>query len=126
MKTDNLRPWWGAITTLLVAAIFLEAVFAGAILSGVGWAHAAHAATAAILIASTAAAGLVSVVTLRHIPHGPKLGWTLLSLAAVLSFRRRQGRYSARARTSCGSMSLSASPWSASPGLPRPAPRSRA
>jgi len=91
----RLRRWWGGVTTLLVAATVIEAVFAGAILSGVSWARPAHAATAAILIASTTTAGLVSVVALRRILHGPRLGLTLLSLVVVLILQAAIGKITA-------------------------------
>jgi hypothetical protein len=91
----SLRQWWSIITTLLVTVIFSETVFAGAMLSGEGWARAAHAVNAIILIASTTTAGLVSVVTLRRIPHGTKLGLTLLSLAAVVFLQIALGKLSA-------------------------------
>jgi hypothetical protein len=80
----NLRRGWGVIAILIVAAVFIEAVFAGAMLSGAGWARAAHAATALVLFASTITGGLVSLVTLRRVPHGRTLGLTLLSLGAVV------------------------------------------
>jgi hypothetical protein len=92
----NLRHWWTVITTLLMAAIFSEAVFAGVMLSGVGWGRTAHSVNAAVLIASTLIAGLVSAVTLRRIPHGPKLGSTLLSLALVVFLQTAVGRSSAK------------------------------
>ncbi len=38
----SLREWWSVITTLLLAAIFIEAVFAGAMLSGVRKLGTAH------------------------------------------------------------------------------------
>jgi hypothetical protein len=91
----NLRQWWSLITTLLVIAVFVEAVLAGAILSGVAWARTAHSASAVVLIASTATAGLVAVATLRRILHGTKLGLTLLSLAAVIFLQTAVGRLSA-------------------------------
>ena len=91
----SLRQWWSVITTLLVIAVFTEAVFAGAMLSGVDWARTAHSVNAVILIASTTTAGLVSVVTLRRIPHGTKLGLTLLSLAAVIFLQIAVGKLSA-------------------------------
>ena len=79
-----------------MAAIFCEAVFAGAMLSGFGWGRAAHWANAVVLIAATLVAGLVSAVTLRRVPHGTKLGAMLLSLAAVLFLQIALGRSSAR------------------------------
>ena len=92
----NLRQWWTAITILLVVATFAEAVFAGAMLSGVGWGRTAHLANAGALIASTLVAGVVSAVTLRRIPHGRKLGLTLLSLAVVVFLQTAVGRSSAQ------------------------------
>ena len=93
--TPALRQWWSAVTALLVAAIFIQAVFAGAMLSGVSWAGKAHALNAFILIAATVAAGLVSVVTLRRIAHGPKLGLSLLLLAGLVFLQTAVGKLSA-------------------------------
>jgi hypothetical protein len=93
--SGNLRRWWGVITILIVAAIFIEAVFAGAMLSGAGWARAAHAANALVLVVSTVTAGLVALVTVRRIPHGLKLGLTLLALGAVLFVQAALGASSA-------------------------------
>src|SRR5579872_455735 len=92
----KLRQGWIVITTLLVATFFLEAVFAGAMLSGVGWARRAHAVAAASLIVSTLAAGVFCVVTLRHVRHGPRLGLTLLSLAAAALLQAALGALSAK------------------------------
>lgn len=88
----NLRQWWSVIAGALVAAVFAQAVFAGLMLSGVEWGRAAHSVTAVVLIASTVAAGLVSLVTLRHVPHGPKLGLTLLFLAVVVFLQTAVGK----------------------------------
>jgi hypothetical protein len=92
----NLRRWWSVITTLLVAAILVEAALAGAMLSGAGWAHRAHALGAAVLIASTIAAGLVGVVTLRRIPHGLRLGMTLLALGVAVFLQAALGAMTAK------------------------------
>jgi hypothetical protein len=83
-QARTLRRRWGVITALIVAAVFIEAVFAGAMLSGAAWARAAHAASALALIASTVAAALFALVTLRRVRHGLNLGLMLLALAAVL------------------------------------------
>jgi hypothetical protein len=91
----SLRQWWSVITFLIVTTIFIEAVFAGAMLSGIDWARMAHSLNALLLIASTSAAALVAVVTLRRIPHGMKLGLTLLSLAAVIFLQIAVGKLSA-------------------------------
>jgi hypothetical protein len=92
----NLKRWWSGVTTLLVIAAFTEAVFAGAMLSGVGWARTAHTVNAAVLIASTLAAAVVSIVTLRRIPHGLKFGLTLLSLTAAVFLQAALGVLSAK------------------------------
>jgi hypothetical protein len=94
--SPNLRQGWLVVTMLLVASFFLEAVFAGAMLSGAGWARAAHSATAMMLIASTGTAGLVSALTLRRFRHGPRLGVVLLSLAAVALVQAVMGALSAK------------------------------
>lgn len=95
-RSGKLRRWWSVITTLLVIAILIEAVFAGAMLSGVDWARTAHWVNAVILIASTLTAGLIALVTLRRIPHGQKLALTLLALAAVVFLQAAVGALSAR------------------------------
>ncbi|MEQ8268054.1 MAG: hypothetical protein RH982_12725 [Parvibaculum sp.] len=95
-QNRNLRRWWSIITILLVAAIFIEAVFAGAMLSGAGWARTAHTVNAVMLMASTITAGLVSVVALRHVPYGRKFGLILVSLAAAVFLQTALGILSAR------------------------------
>lgn len=91
----RLQRWWGAITLLITIAIFTQALFAGAILSGVDFAYAAHKATAAILIASSLAAGLVATITLRTVLNGLKFGVTLLLLAVVIIVQTMLGKLSA-------------------------------
>jgi hypothetical protein len=91
----KLRLWWTVITALLLAATFSESVFAGAMLSGVAWGRAAHSLNAVVLTAATLLAGAVSVITLRRIPHGTKLGLTLLALAVVVILQAALGRFSA-------------------------------
>lgn len=86
------RPWWSVITSLLVAAIFAQAVFAGLMLSGVEWGRTAHSAGAVVLIAATFAAGLAAVITLRRVAHGLKFGFTLLLLAVVISLQTAVGK----------------------------------
>lgn len=91
----NLRRWWGAVTVVLVAAVFTEAVFAGAMLSGAAWARAAHRLGALGLVGAAVAVGLIAVVTLRRIAHGLKLGLTLLALSAALLVQMVLGTASA-------------------------------
>jgi len=77
------RRWWSTATTGLVAALFLQAVFAGAMLSGVEWARPAHRMTAAVIIAWTLLAAVVSTIMLGRIAGGPKLSLALFGLAAA-------------------------------------------
>ncbi|MGZ6004479.1 MAG: hypothetical protein ACXWK1_21475 [Caulobacteraceae bacterium] len=92
----TLRRWWGLAAAALLAAILVQAVFAGAMLSGFAWARAAHAAGAVLLIAATGAAGVAAALTLRRIPQGPKLAWTLLGLAAGVWLQAALGAFSAK------------------------------
>jgi len=94
-NTTGLRRWWSVIAILIAAAFFTETVFAGAMLSGEAWARQAHAMSAVALIASTAAAALASLVTLRRVPHGLTLGLTLLSLAVAAALQIAVGKLSA-------------------------------
>ena len=95
MTPARLRQLWSSIAILLVLDVVIEAVFAGAMLSGADWARQAHVVNAAILIALTATAGLAAILTLRRIPHGMKLGLALLSLAAVVFLQVAVGKWSA-------------------------------
>lgn len=90
------RSWWRAVSILLVAAIFLQAVFAGAMLSGFEWARAAHMANAVFVVAATFAASLVSFLTLRRMSGGMKLGLFLLVLAGVVFVQFALGRMAAK------------------------------
>lgn len=94
-STRNLRQWWTATTVALAAAVFAEAIFAGAILSGVDWARAAHSANALLLVVSAFTAGLVALVTLRSVAHGSKLGLTLLMLGAAILLQAAIGKSTA-------------------------------
>ena len=87
----NPRRLWSVVTALIVADIFAQAAFAGAMLSGVEWARTAHSVNAVVLIAATLGAGLVAVVTLRRIPHGATLGFTLLALAVAIALQTAVG-----------------------------------
>jgi hypothetical protein len=90
------RRLWSVITALLMAALFTEAAFAGAMLSGFGWARGAHSLTAAILAASTGAAGLTAVVRLRRIRLGRALGWTLVALSGAIVLQTAVGVMTAK------------------------------
>lgn len=90
------RQWWRGIAILLVLVLFAQAVFAGAMLSGVEWARMAHKITALVLIASTVAAGLVSTITLRRVRNGLKFSLILLSLATLVFVQTALGALSAK------------------------------
>lgn len=91
----RLRVWWSAVTVLLAGGIFVQAGFAGGMLSGFSFAHSAHAMTAGVLTAATFISGLVALVSLRGIENGRKLGWTLLALAAAIFIQTVIGKLSA-------------------------------
>src|ERR1700688_2571975 len=91
----DLRPWWSIVTVGLAFAVFTQAVFAGAMLSGFDWARAAHTANALILVGATVAAALISLVTLRRTRNGLKLGLLLLGLAAAVFVQVALGRLAA-------------------------------
>ncbi|HEX2591224.1 MAG TPA: hypothetical protein VHL34_06995 [Rhizomicrobium sp.] len=80
----TLRSVWRTITAFLVLAAFLEAVFAGAMLSGIDGARAAHALTAAVLVAATLLASVLAILTLYRMPDGRRLGLMLMLLAAMV------------------------------------------
>jgi hypothetical protein len=90
------RRWWAAITGLVLAGLFAQAVLAGAMLSGFGWARAAHSAAATGLLALTLAAGLTALAILRRVLRGPRLGLTLLGLAAVILVQTALGHVAAK------------------------------
>jgi hypothetical protein len=95
MSPARLRQRWSVVAALLMTAAFMPAVFAGAMLSGIGWARAAHLVNAVALAVAAIVAGLVAIVTLRRISQGSKLGVTLLSLAGVVFLQAAIGRLSA-------------------------------
>jgi hypothetical protein len=88
--------WWNVVAVALLAAVFGEAVLAGAMLSGAGWARPAHGLTAAVLLAATFAAGLLALITLRAAVHGRRFALTLLGLAASLLVQAALGVLTAR------------------------------
>jgi hypothetical protein len=92
---QGLCRWWVPVTVVLAADLFVEAIFAGAMLSGAPWARAAHAANAALLILASLIAGLAAIAALRRVPQGLRLGLTLLALAALVLVQTGLGRASA-------------------------------
>lgn len=90
-----MRRLWAVITLFLLAAVFAEAAFAGAMLSGFPWARAAHLASAAMLILGTVTAAVFALATLRRVPQGTKLGLMLLGLALLLFLQAAIGKFAA-------------------------------
>jgi len=90
------RQAWSIITTLLVAAIFLQAVFAGAMMSGFDWARTAHVLNAPLVTVAAFVMGITAIATLRRIPQGLKLGSILLALAAAMLVQTALGSLSAK------------------------------
>jgi hypothetical protein len=93
---DGVRAWWRIIAAVLVLDIFLQAVFAGAMLSGYDWARAAHAGNGVVVVAATFLAGLAATVTLRRIPNGWRLALVLLALAATVLVQFALGSMAAK------------------------------
>jgi hypothetical protein len=75
---------WQAVTTVLMLAIFSQAITAGLLLRGDGWAQTVHRTAAGILVAATFVAGLVALVTLRDESRGRRMGTLLVVLAVGL------------------------------------------
>jgi heme A synthase len=96
LNEANIRTWWRAITMLLVLALFSQAVFAGAMLSGVDWARMVHKINALVLIAASVVAVIASALTLRRVRHGPKLSLVLLALAVAIFVQMALGTMSAK------------------------------
>jgi hypothetical protein len=88
--------WWSVIATLLAVAVFSEAIFAGAMLSGIPWAHTAHSLNAKILVATATIASLVGVMTLRRLPHRGKLMSISLCFAVGVLLQAAIGTLSAK------------------------------
>jgi hypothetical protein len=92
--STSARRWWTVVTGLLLAAVFLEAVFAGAMLSGIAWALRAHVVTAAVLMASATLAALVAF--LRRGANGARLSLLLAALAVLVLAQAAVGMMSAK------------------------------
>jgi hypothetical protein len=92
----GLRQGWIVVTTFLAVAVFAEAGFAGAMLSGINWALAAHQANAGVLMAASIAASLAAIITLRRVPQGRRLALSLSVLAVLLIVQAGVGALSAK------------------------------
>jgi hypothetical protein len=84
--TDRASTWkaWQVVTTVLMLAIFSQAITAGLLLRGDGWAQTVHRTAAGVLVAATLLAGIVALVTLRGEPRGRRMGIMLVVLAVAL------------------------------------------
>lgn len=91
----GMQPRWRGVAIALAAAVLLQAVFAGAILSGDAWAPRAHAVAAMALVGASVMAALVAALTLRRVAHGPRLARVLAMLALVIAAQTMIGRSAA-------------------------------
>jgi hypothetical protein len=95
-STAPVRNVWIVVGAALMAVVFIEAVFAGAMLSGAPWARAAHRLTAMVLTGSTLLAAVAALIALRRRPGGLPLGLTLLGMAATLFAQAALGAMTAK------------------------------
>jgi hypothetical protein len=92
----RLRQWRGVVTPAFLAAVFVQAVLAGVMMSGAAWARTAHSAMAGILIAGALGTALAAFANFRQVRQGVRLAWTLLALGAVLALQASLGALSAK------------------------------
>lgn len=95
-ESANVRRWGTVIMTVILLGLFFQACFAGAMISGAGWALRAHSLTSTALIVATIVASLVSLATFRRSPHGLKFGLGLLALAMLMLAQAAVGILSAK------------------------------
>ena len=82
---------WFWFATATMAAVFLQSVTAGRILSGDHWARTTHRVVAGVLVFLVFAAGLAALVVLRDRTGGRQMAAALLGLAAGLAVEYRLG-----------------------------------
>lgn len=82
-ESRGQRQVWAVVALLIAGGVLLEAVFAGAMLSGTLWARPAHFIVAFLLTLAALAAGAVAALTLRHVPQGPRLARSLLAIGGI-------------------------------------------
>jgi hypothetical protein len=75
---------WIAFTTIITVGVFFQAVTAGRILVGDGWARDIHRATAGLLLVAAIAGGIVAVVRLRDRAGGREFGLMLVAMGVAL------------------------------------------
>lgn len=93
--SNSTRRVWSIAAALLMACVFAQAAFAGAMLSGEEWARPAHKLGSIALMIGSLLAGLAAITMLRQVPHGLKLGFMLLGLAAASLLQNAIGVWSA-------------------------------
>jgi hypothetical protein len=75
---------WAVFATVLLWAVFLQAVTAGRILSGDDWARDVHRAAAGLLVLAATAGGVVALVRLRDRAGGRRFGLLLVVIGVCL------------------------------------------
>lgn len=71
---------WGVFTYALLWGIFLQSVFAGALMSGESWSRSYHHVTGQVLGLVTLAAAITAAVRLRRVTHGRRMTLMLFGL----------------------------------------------
>ncbi|HEY8547912.1 MAG TPA: hypothetical protein VIL36_22795 [Acidimicrobiales bacterium] len=89
---------WGVFTSVLTAAIFLQAVTAGRLLSGDDWARDAHHAGAGLTFLAALVGAVVAGVRLRGVDAGRRLALLLAVLGVALLVQFGLGSASADGR----------------------------
>lgn len=89
---------WARFTTVVMAAIFFQAVTAGRSLDGDHWARTTHRAVGGLLVLAVLAAGVVAFVALRERAGGRRIGTMLISLATALVLQYGLGAAAADGR----------------------------
>jgi hypothetical protein len=91
-SAPSVRPWaWIVFTTVLVCAVFLQAVTAGRILTGDEWARDVHRTVGAILFLVAVGGGAVALVRLRGRTGSRRFGLMLVAIGVVLFVQHRLG-----------------------------------
>ena len=84
------RPWI-VFTTVLMWAVFLQAVTAGRIFSGDEWARDVHRTAAGLLFLVVVAGGIVAIIRLRGRTGGRRFGLMLVAIGIGLFAQHRLG-----------------------------------
>lgn len=87
--------WWSAVTTILLLAVFSQAVTAGRMMRGDTWASDLHGMVAGLVLVGVLATGIVAMARLRRAQRGKRLAIALLFLAIGLFVELMLGNASA-------------------------------